>query len=501
MATDNMNLTVPVVEETLGPTYAEEINDDLDLIDAHDHSPGKGVLVKPDGMNINADLPFNSHNATELNSAQFDNLSDNPSLNASVYFKSGDFWIKNAGGTAVQVTSGGSVNASTDGISRSFEGTLFNSNTVIGPSATYSMIFVDTTSAVTITLPAANAVSDGRFYEIHDATGSASSNNVTINRAGSDTIDGGTQFKISQNYGSIRLTSDGSSKWALSENKFTASKVMVTDANGNKTTATPSVTEINYVAGVTSLIQTQFNAVQTQLTSMRIPRPSFAWNSADTSQLIIGASVAKPAIIKIGSAFYTNTTDYTIDLDTAGAGGLDTGSKAANTMYYVYGILPASGSTFRACVSASDPNTGPTGFSTNWSYLGSFRTVASSAVSEFTYNNGINLFQIDPTGVTYNTSGVTVKTVNISAVATSGYFRCIWTAINAAGDVFSAGPSTTNRVQFMKASSTSVSLQSIASVWIPITTARSLGGELTISTLDSVSVFVLGWAENPMDWP
>lgn len=68
----NMNLIVPIVGQEPGPQYAIDIDTSLyTLIDQHDHSSGKGVLVTPSGMNISADLPFNVNNATLLRSVRF----------------------------------------------------------------------------------------------------------------------------------------------------------------------------------------------------------------------------------------------------------------------------------------------------------------------------------------------------------------------------------------------------------------------------------------------
>ncbi len=79
--------------------------------------------------------------------------------------------------------------------------------------------YVDTSGGVaTVTLPAADALSDGEIIEFID-NGSAATNNITINRAGADTIeserDGGAQtsFVISADNQVVVFRSDGVSKW------------------------------------------------------------------------------------------------------------------------------------------------------------------------------------------------------------------------------------------------------------------------------------------------
>jgi len=80
-----------------------------------------------------------------------------------------------------------------------------SSDTVL---ATDAILLADATSgAVTLTLPAASAVS-GRVYNFKKID--SSSNNVTIARDGSDTIDGATSFVLDSQYEAITLVSNGS---------------------------------------------------------------------------------------------------------------------------------------------------------------------------------------------------------------------------------------------------------------------------------------------------
>jgi hypothetical protein len=65
---------------------------------------------------------------------------------------------------------------------------------------------INTGTAVTVTLP--SAVTNAAII-FKDSAGTAATNNVTINRADSATIDGATSQAISSNYGSMKLISDG----------------------------------------------------------------------------------------------------------------------------------------------------------------------------------------------------------------------------------------------------------------------------------------------------
>jgi hypothetical protein len=109
MATTNMGLSQPT-PGTQGPDWANELNANASIIDAHDHSSGKGVPVTPSGLSINTDLTINENKIIDLKSVKF--VSQTSSLIASdaadIYIKNGDLFYAN-GLTDVQITNGGSV--------------------------------------------------------------------------------------------------------------------------------------------------------------------------------------------------------------------------------------------------------------------------------------------------------------------------------------------------------------------------------------------------------
>jgi|SRR5882762_24736 len=74
-----------------------------------------------------------------------------------------------------------------------------------------------TSTAVTahIVLPLAASAGSGRVYTIKDESGGALVNNISVNRSGADTIDGGVSAMINANFGSLSLYSDGVSKWFI----------------------------------------------------------------------------------------------------------------------------------------------------------------------------------------------------------------------------------------------------------------------------------------------
>lgn len=107
MTTPNMNLTLPLVSQTPGPTWASQINADLTIIDAHDHI-AIGVPITTGAINIDADLSFNTHAATDLTKAVFlDGYGGTPN---SVHTASGNLYFVNGSGQSVQITTGNTVN-------------------------------------------------------------------------------------------------------------------------------------------------------------------------------------------------------------------------------------------------------------------------------------------------------------------------------------------------------------------------------------------------------
>lgn len=218
MATTFLGLDLPTVSITIGPTWATKVNAAFDVIDLHDHSSGKGVQIPSSGININANLDFGQYKPYNLKSTQF--ASNTATLTGaananSVYAKSGDLYYTNSAGTAVQVTSGGSVVTSASSL-QTVEPQAVAGDVVISPASTYVYLQVDTSAARQITLPLASSVADGRIYWIKDISGTANTNNITIAIQGSDTVDGASTYVLNSSYGSWMIVGDASSAWYIS---------------------------------------------------------------------------------------------------------------------------------------------------------------------------------------------------------------------------------------------------------------------------------------------
>src|SRR4051812_17947618 len=108
----NMNLLIPTVGSEPGPEYAQDVNDSLTLIDQHDHTPGHGVQINPDGMDISSDLTFNNHNLTNARSIRFSPQGSPLALAADlgcIYESGVDLYYNDGNGNQVRLTQSGSV--------------------------------------------------------------------------------------------------------------------------------------------------------------------------------------------------------------------------------------------------------------------------------------------------------------------------------------------------------------------------------------------------------
>lgn len=216
MSTANMSLSLPTVSITLGPTWANQVNAAFEVIDAHDHSSGKGVSIKPSGLDINADLNFQSSRAINLKSTKYTDQAATlvgATNSSSIYSVLGNLYYTNGSGIAIQLTDGGSV-ITVPASTNNFQFNAVNTNLTIGPADSYVIIDLDCSASRTITLPPASAVTPGRIYMIKDATNSSESFPATILPDGSDTIDLAASDTINSDGAAKFYACNGVDKWS-----------------------------------------------------------------------------------------------------------------------------------------------------------------------------------------------------------------------------------------------------------------------------------------------
>lgn len=107
----NISIILPTLGGDTG-IWDEEINAALSLIDAHDHSSGKGIRIRTAALDINADLSIAGYALTNVGKAAFTPIA---ALAAganvlSVNVSDGELYWRSSGGVNVKLTSGSTLN-------------------------------------------------------------------------------------------------------------------------------------------------------------------------------------------------------------------------------------------------------------------------------------------------------------------------------------------------------------------------------------------------------
>jgi hypothetical protein len=200
--------------------------------------------------------------------------------------------------------------------------------------------YTSLSTARIVTLPAASALTAGKFIIIGDASGSCSaSNTLTITRAGTDTISGMTTYVINTAYGQVNLQSDGVGKWVIESGSQFASTAFVatnyipvngTVASGNTVTITGGLawnpTSINAGVGnpgVTSGNAIPFSAVASGFSvwSDYTSTNTGVVSTATFIRNVDGSGTFGPSYADIAAMFSTQKHSY---LTSAVEGELDT---------------------------------------------------------------------------------------------------------------------------------------------------------------------------------
>lgn len=110
--TPNMSLIVPTIGSELAPTWAQDINSSLSLVDGHDHSSGRGVQIGTAGINIQSDLTLNGNNLTSIRALRMSALSLgslSASDNAALCTSGVDLYFRDGNGNNIRLTQSGSI--------------------------------------------------------------------------------------------------------------------------------------------------------------------------------------------------------------------------------------------------------------------------------------------------------------------------------------------------------------------------------------------------------
>lgn len=124
------------------------------------------------------------------------------------------FEVNNANTNGVYTTKYFTVSSTSTKVANAFHvEVLETTNTSITVAATNTVIILRGSVARTVTLPACAAADVGRKLLIDDGAQNANVANITVNRAGSDTVDGGTSKTINTAGGSLQLVCAAATRW------------------------------------------------------------------------------------------------------------------------------------------------------------------------------------------------------------------------------------------------------------------------------------------------
>jgi hypothetical protein len=208
-------IPTPLVDP--GPDYAFNVSNALSTLAHLTHTGASnldGYQIPSAGLNINADVSFQSNNITSLRSARFS--SQSAPLTSSgdidcVYVENGNLYYNNGEGVVIPITEGGSVAVTVPGV---YQTVKITTNLTINPDGYYSFIECNQVSPITITLPTSVSVPTGTFYIIKDAIGNSENDKITIRTTG-DTIDGYSNYILDVNMAAVCLVTDGISNWMV----------------------------------------------------------------------------------------------------------------------------------------------------------------------------------------------------------------------------------------------------------------------------------------------
>ena len=206
---------------------------------------------------------------------------------------------------ALSEISAGSYN----GTAKKFSYVEVTTDTTIGASDEYSFYNVNSPAASrTITLPSASAVGAGKFYYIVDVGNNAGSYPITVQRSGSDTIQGSTSVSISVSGQALCFVSNGVNRWhvnTIKQGQITSTMLASGAATGSKR--------------VLSFTDTKTSAYTTT-TSDDVVLCNASGAAFDISMFAVAAST-KPIVIK---KLVTDTSYNAVTIKDAGASTITT---------------------------------------------------------------------------------------------------------------------------------------------------------------------------------
>ena len=269
-----------------------------------------------------------------------------------------------------------------------------------------------TASAVTVALLAASTAGDGFKQYIRKINDSAG-NDVVIDPDSSETIDGSATYTLSEQYQTVCITCDGSNWHVVGEHAKASDLVNDTspqlggdlDLNGNNidfpttsniddvidddTMATADANNLATAESIKAYADNHQNVGGNVLAAhenLIITRPTAATVDIDADTVLLKTTG--------GLAYRATSVDLTVNITSSGANGLDTGSEASSTWYYLWVIY--NGTTVAGLIS-TDSAIGDISFPSGYTYaglVGAFYNDSGDDILDFRQKGHRSIFDV-----------------------------------------------------------------------------------------------------------
>jgi hypothetical protein len=238
-----------------------DLQESLEIIDAHTHESGSGVPITQNGLNITGDFSLNQKRLTQAKDVSFvNNLSAQTGSN-SAYVVDGDLFFRNNDGIAVQITEGGSIITGSAAVSNLVVDERTSDVVIQAGTSVSAFVFTDT-SARSVTLPDASSVNNGTFFWIKDGTSLTGSTRISIYPAGSDTINGSGSSQPQQVYDNALVFRGETATWWMQRSPFKAVNDVSASIVASLATASSSI-NASFVSSSNALSFTSASLRQT----------------------------------------------------------------------------------------------------------------------------------------------------------------------------------------------------------------------------------------------
>lgn len=108
-STPYMNLDLPSPLVTLGPTWATLLNAAFGEVDAHDHTSGNGLPIRPAAMLFDEPVNLNGQPLQNLQSIALQSLAAAATGTTTIYALNGDLYFRNGNDVPIAITVGNAI--------------------------------------------------------------------------------------------------------------------------------------------------------------------------------------------------------------------------------------------------------------------------------------------------------------------------------------------------------------------------------------------------------